>query len=108
MFQASAMGIMGLFAVAMCWALAVVLYRVGESGSVARKLALLLVVEGITLLSAGKRMRMGLDTCLERGSGGHGSHPRRHFCVRLRFSGYLLGLDLYPGYLANPDGELCD
>ncbi len=44
MLQASAMGIMGLFAVAMCWALAVVLYRVGESGNVARKLALLLVV----------------------------------------------------------------
>lgn len=37
----------------MCWALAVVLYRVGTVGSVARKLSLLLVVEGITLISTG-------------------------------------------------------
>jgi len=46
-------GILGLAAIAECWVLAVVLYRVGTSGSVARKLALLLVVEGITLLTAG-------------------------------------------------------
>jgi hypothetical protein len=53
MFQANAMGIFGLVAVAMCWALAVVLYRVGPAGSVARKLALLLVVEGFTLVTSG-------------------------------------------------------
>jgi len=38
--------ILALFAVAMCWALAVVLYRVGHSGSVARKLSVLLVIAG--------------------------------------------------------------
>lgn len=36
----------------MCWALAVVLYRSGASGSMARKLSVLLVVEGITLGSS--------------------------------------------------------
>jgi hypothetical protein len=36
----------------MCWTFAVVLYRTGTAGSVARKLALLLVVEGITLASS--------------------------------------------------------
>ncbi|MDX1487680.1 MAG: hypothetical protein R3268_05720, partial [Acidiferrobacterales bacterium] len=46
-------GILGLIAIAACWGLAVVLYRVGTSGSVARKLALLLLVEGVTLATAG-------------------------------------------------------
>ena len=45
-------GILGLIAVAACWALAVVLYRVGTTGSVARKLSLLLVVEGVVLATA--------------------------------------------------------
>ena len=47
------MGIFGLFSVAMCWAFAVVLYRVGSAGSVARKLSLLLVVEGFILVTGG-------------------------------------------------------
>ncbi len=46
-------GILGLVAIAACWGLAVVLYRVGTAGSVARKLALLLAIEGVTLLTAG-------------------------------------------------------
>lgn len=53
MFQFNAMGIFGLVSVAMCWALAGVLYRVGATGSVARKLALLLIVEGVTLVTSG-------------------------------------------------------
>jgi len=52
-FQANPYGIFGLVAVAMCWALAVVLYRVGPAGSVARKLALLLVIEGFILVTGG-------------------------------------------------------
>ena len=36
----------------MCGFLAVVLYRLGKPGSVARKLALLLVIEGVTLGSS--------------------------------------------------------
>jgi len=46
-------GILGLIAIAACWALAVVLYRVGTTGSIARKLAVLLVVEGFVLATAG-------------------------------------------------------
>jgi hypothetical protein len=53
MFQTNAMGIFGLVAVAICWAFAAVLYRVGSAGSVAHKLALLMVVEGVTLVTAG-------------------------------------------------------
>jgi hypothetical protein len=37
----------------MCWSLSVVLFRAGVRGSVARKLALLLVVEGVALVSSG-------------------------------------------------------
>jgi hypothetical protein len=46
-------GILALIALAMCWILAVVLYRVGTAGSVARKLSVLLVIEGLTLISTG-------------------------------------------------------
>lgn len=53
MFQFSSIGILALFALAMCWGLAAVLFRVGATGSVARKLSVLLVVEGATLISTG-------------------------------------------------------
>lgn len=53
MFQFNAIGMIALVATAMCWSLAVVLYRTGSPGSVARKLSLLLVVEGVTLISSG-------------------------------------------------------
>jgi hypothetical protein len=53
MLQFSPVGILAFIAVALCWGLAVVLYRVGVPGSVARKLGLLLVVEGVTLVSTG-------------------------------------------------------
>lgn len=46
-------GILGLVAIAACWAFAVVLCRVSESGSVARLLFVLLVVEGFVLITAG-------------------------------------------------------
>jgi hypothetical protein len=45
-------GILGLVGIAACWGLAIVLYRVGTTGSVARKLAVLLVVEGFVLATA--------------------------------------------------------
>ena len=52
MSQYQAIGALGLVAIAACWAFAVVLFRVGPPGSVARMLALLLVFEGITLVTA--------------------------------------------------------
>jgi hypothetical protein len=53
MFQFHPYGIVALVATALCWSLAVVLYRVGARGSAARKLAVLLAIEGVTLISAG-------------------------------------------------------
>jgi hypothetical protein len=53
MHYSTVMGIIGLAAVAASWVLAVVLYRVGIPGSMARKLSLLLVIEGVVLLTAG-------------------------------------------------------
>lgn len=47
------MSILTLFALAMCWSLSVVLFRVGARGSVGRKLALVLVVEGLALATSG-------------------------------------------------------
>jgi len=53
MLQFSPNGIFALVALALCWSLAAVLYRVSATGSVGRKLSLLLVVEGATLISTG-------------------------------------------------------
>ncbi len=53
MLNVQLIGFVGLVAIAACWGLAVVLYRVGTGGSVARKLAVLLVVEGFVLGTAG-------------------------------------------------------
>jgi hypothetical protein len=46
-------GILGVVAIAMCWALAVVLFRVGPADGVARKLSVVLVIEGLALATAG-------------------------------------------------------
>ena len=53
MSEGTLIGILGLVAVAACWVLSVVLYRVSVSGTVARLLCVLLVVEGFVLLTAG-------------------------------------------------------
>jgi len=53
MLHADPQGILALIAVAMSWSLAVVLFRAGVRGSVGRKLALVLVVEGVALASTG-------------------------------------------------------
>jgi len=53
MTQVTLIGIIGLIAIAACWSLAILLYRVSTTGSVARKLAVLLVVEGFVLVTAG-------------------------------------------------------
>jgi len=46
-------GILGLVAVAACWILAGVVFRVSTTGSTARKLGWLLVIEGFVLVTAG-------------------------------------------------------
>jgi hypothetical protein len=52
MSGAEVWGTLALVAVAMSWTLAAVLFRVSTPGSVARKLSLLLVIEGVTLGSS--------------------------------------------------------
>ncbi len=96
MFQPDSRGILALVAFAMCWALAIVLYRVGTSGSVARKLALLLVIEGITLVSAGY-----IDLMLSPAAQ---AHPLYATWFRWEFVVHTMGdctmLALYPPFLA--------
>jgi hypothetical protein len=53
MLQYNPIGLLALIAFVMCLALAVVIFRSGIRGSTARRLSLLLVVEGVTLISTG-------------------------------------------------------
>ena len=52
MFQVHPFAFLAVVAVTMCWGLAIVLFRVGMPGGAARKLALLLFLEGVTLGSS--------------------------------------------------------
>jgi F0F1-type ATP synthase assembly protein I len=89
-------GLLGLAAIAACWAFAVTLYRVGAPGSVARKLSLLLFVEGVTLATAGfPEMAFGV------GQDFWEQHP---VYAMVNFFGHTAGdaamLALYPPFLA--------
>jgi hypothetical protein len=53
MLNPTFIGILGCLAIAACWLLAVLLFRVGAPGSRARKLSVLLVIEGACLATAG-------------------------------------------------------
>ena len=96
MFQADPRGILALVAVAMCLVLAVVLYRVGTRGSVARKLSLLLVVEAVTLGSSSS-----VEFLLVSPTATIEAYPRWY---EIMFLVHTLGdcamLALYPPFLA--------
>ena len=96
MFQFHPVGILALFAVTLCWGLAIVLYRTGHVGSVARKLALLMVVEGVTLISTGF-----IDLFFTQEARAHHLFPA---WVKLEEIIHTLGdcamLALYPPFLA--------
>lgn len=96
MFQIHPVGILALVAVTLCWGLAIVLYRTGHASSVARKLALLLVVEGVTLISTGY-----IDLFLTPEARSHDLFPA---WVKLEEIIHTLGdcamLALYPPFLA--------
>jgi len=53
MLQFNPVGLLALLAFVMCLSLAAVIFRVGIPGSTARRLSLLLVIEGVTLFSTG-------------------------------------------------------
>jgi hypothetical protein len=89
-------GVLGLTAISACWGFAVTLYRVGAPGSVARRLSLLLVVEGFTLVTAGfPEMALGLGPEFWE------EHP---VYAMFGFIGHTSGdaamLALYPPFLA--------
>ncbi len=100
MSQVTLIGILGLVAIAACWALAVVLYRVGTAGSVARKLAVLLVVEGFVLATAGfPEFASGLE--LSFWDSFYESHPMLGFFAGLvHHLGDAAMIALYPPFLA--------
>lgn len=96
MLQGQLIGILGLIAIAACWGLAFILYRVGTTGSVARKLSVLLIIEGIVLATAGfPEFALGLSEAF------YESHQRFYFYSALvhHFSDVAM-LALYPPFLA--------
>lgn len=96
MIQFHPYGVVALVATALCWSLAVALYRVGSPGSVARKLAVLLGIEGMTLISAGY-----IDLMLTPAAHAHPFYQR---WFDAEFVVHTLGdcsmLALYPPFLA--------
>jgi len=89
-------GILGLVAVAACWTLSVVLYRVSAPGNVARKLAFLLLIEGFVLVTAGfPEFTLGLpDSFWE-------SRPVANFFMGMvHHLGDATMIALYPPFLA--------
>lgn len=96
MFQVDLIGILALVSFTACLALALLLCRVSTPGSVGRKLSLLLVVEGVTLISTGY-----LDLFLTEETRAHRFYP--HF-FRFEEIIHTLGdcamLVLYPPFLA--------
>lgn len=93
-------GFLGLLAVAACWSLAVVVYRAGVAGSTARTLGILLVVEGIALVSAGfPEFASGLS--VEFWNSYFESHPRALLLASLIHHGADAAMiALYPYFLA--------
>ena len=96
MSQATLIGLLCASAVAMCWGLAFVLYRTGSSDSMARALSLLLVVEGITLVTTGY-----IHLFLPEAVFAHASYPT---LLAVEGAIHTLGdcamLALYPPFLA--------
>lgn len=89
-------GVLSVSAVAMCWGLAFVLYRTGASGSMARALSLLLVVEGITLITTGY-----IDMFLPEAALTHPAYPGFYAVeMGIHTFGDCAMLALYPPFLA--------
>lgn len=96
MLQGQLIGILGLVAIAACWGLAFTLYRVGTASSAARKLAVLLLVEGVVLVTAGfPEFTLGL------GSEFVELHPTLYsFSGLVHHLSDVVMLALYPPFLA--------
>jgi len=89
-------GVLGLVAIAACWILATILYRVGATSRSARMLTLVLVVEGLTLATAGFP-----DFALGVGPDFYEAHPGVYqFLFMVHTTGDAAMLALYPPFLA--------
>lgn len=96
MLQFSSIGTLAVIALALCWGLAVVVYRVSAKGSVGRQLSLLLVVEGATLISTGY-----IDLFLTESARAATWYPAFYrFEEVVHTVGDCLMLALYPPFLA--------
>lgn len=96
MLQFNSVGLLALIAAAMCWSFAVVLFRTSMPGGVARNLSLLLVVEGVTLISTGF-----LDLFLSESVRASPSYPTWvWFEMVVHTFGDCAMLVLYPPFLA--------
>jgi len=96
MLQPSWTGSLAILALVMCLSLALTLFRVGTKGSVARQLSLLLVVEGVTLISTGF-----LDLFLTEAARAHRLYPAFFRAEELVHTlGDCAMLALYPPFLA--------
>ena len=96
MLQFDALGFLGLFAVVMCWGLAVALYRVESTAGTAQMLALLLVIEGLALVSTGY-----VDMFLTASVRAHPVYPRWLLAEEIVHTlGDCAMLALYPAFLA--------
>jgi hypothetical protein len=96
MLQFSGIGAFALVAMVLCWSLAFMLFRVGKTGSVARRLSLLLLVEGATLISTGY-----LDLFLSDTATASSWYPLFYRIeVFVHTAGDCLMLALYPPFLA--------
>ena len=96
MLQGQIIGILGLIAIAACWVSAYILYRVGTIGSASLKLSVLLIVEGIVLVTAGfPEFALGLSQQF------FDSHQRWSFYTALlHHLSDVVMLALYPVFLA--------
>src|SRR5512145_2917144 len=96
MLQFDTLGFLGLISVMTSWTLAAVLYRIEASSRVARMLAFLLVVEGVTLLSTGY-----VDMLLTSSVRAHPAYPTwLHAEEIVHTLGDCSMLALYPPFLA--------
>ena len=96
MLQFSAIGTLAFVALAMCWGLAIVVFRVSPAGSVGRQLSLLLVVEGATLISTGY-----IDLFLTESARAASWYPAFYRLEEIVHTvGDCLMLALYPPFLA--------
>lgn len=97
MFQVHPLAVLALIAVLLCWSLGAVLFRTGLPGSVGRRLAVLLFIEGLTLGSSGA----GIDYWLVSPETFFIEHPWVNRLLGfIHYGGDAAMLALYPPFLA--------